>query len=86
MAEVRLPGGNTTGAVLIDGVIHKRVAVDADRARVAAVPGVRRGRGRSAPARLLAALTIPDPLILPGFGEPATPTRMSADGSIWAAP
>jgi hypothetical protein len=26
MAEVRLPGGNTTGAVLIDGVIHKRAS------------------------------------------------------------
>src|SRR5262249_59418262 len=26
MAEVPLPGGNTTGAVLIDGVIHKRAS------------------------------------------------------------
>jgi len=26
MAEVGLPGGNTTGAVLIDGVIHKRAS------------------------------------------------------------
>jgi hypothetical protein len=26
MAEVRLPGGHTTGAVLIDGVIHKRAS------------------------------------------------------------
>src|SRR5215831_7364277 len=26
MAEVRLPGGNTTGAVLIGGVIHKRAS------------------------------------------------------------
>ena len=26
MTEVPLPGGNTTGAVLIDGVIHKRAS------------------------------------------------------------
>ena len=26
MAEVPLPGGSTTGAVLIDGVIHKRAS------------------------------------------------------------
>jgi hypothetical protein len=26
MAETQLPGGNTTGAVLIDDVVHKRAS------------------------------------------------------------
>ena len=37
----------------------------------------------SADDPMLAVLRTADLL---GFGEPATPTRMSADGSIWAAP
>jgi hypothetical protein len=40
-------------------------------------------QSESADDPMLAALRTADLL---GFGEPATATRMSADGSIWAAP